>query len=46
MLKDGTLYQDLGASHFYSRAKGKQVLRLESRLQSLGFIVQIAFLAA
>jgi hypothetical protein len=42
MLKDGTLYQDLGASHFYNRAKTKQVLRLESRLQNLGFILKTA----
>src|SRR5438270_2153521 len=41
MLKNGTLYQDLGAHHFDSRAKGKQVLRLVSRIQNLGFAVQI-----
>jgi transposase len=41
MLKNGTLYQDLGAGHFDSRAKGKQVLRLVRRLQNLGFAVQI-----
>lgn len=41
MLKNGTLYDDLGASHFDNRAKGKQVLRLVSRLQNLGFAVQI-----
>ena len=35
MLKDGTLYQDLGASHFDNRDKGKQALRLVNRLQSL-----------
>jgi transposase len=42
MLKNGTLYQDLGANHFDNRAKGKQVLRLVNRLQSLGFAVQIS----
>jgi transposase len=41
MLKDGTLYQDLGANHFDNRAKGKHVLRLVNRLQNLGFDVQI-----
>jgi transposase len=46
MLKEGTLYQDLGANHFDNRAKGKQVLRLVNRLQNLGFDVQITPLAA
>lgn len=46
MLKDGTLYQDLGADHFDTRAKGKHVLRLVNRLQNLGFDVQITPLAA
>jgi transposase len=46
MLKNGTLYQDLGANHFDNRAKGKQVLRLVNRLQNLGFAVQITPLAA
>jgi len=46
MLKDGTLYQDLGASHFDHRDKGKQALRLVNRLQSLGFTVQITSMAA
>ena len=46
MLKDGTLYQDLGASHFDHRNKGKQALRLVNRLQSLGFTVQITSMAA
>jgi transposase len=41
MLKNGTLYQDLGANHFDNRAKGKQVLRLLNRLRNLGFAVQI-----
>jgi transposase len=41
MLKDGTLYQDLGPNHFDNRAKGKQVLRLINRLQNLGFAAQI-----
>jgi transposase len=46
MLKNGTLYQDLGANHFDNRDKGKQVLRLVNRLQSLGFAVQITSTAA
>jgi transposase len=46
MLKDGTLYQDLGANHFDERAKGKHVLRLVNRLQNLGFAVQITPMAA
>jgi hypothetical protein len=34
MLKDGTLYQDLGANHFDERAKGKHVLRLVKETHS------------
>ena len=41
MLKDGTLYQDLGAGHFDTRARARQVVRLVSRLQNLGFTVEI-----
>jgi hypothetical protein len=46
MLKNGTVYQDLGASHFDNRDKGKQVLKLVNRLQNLGFDVKITPLAA
>jgi transposase len=46
MLKNGTLYQDLGASYFDNRAKDKQALRLVNRLKNLGFEVQIKSLAA
>ena len=46
MLKNGALYQELGANHFDNRAKGKQVLRLLNRLRNLGFAVQITPLAA
>lgn len=46
MLKDGTLYQDLGADHFDRRAKGRQINRLVARLQNLGYDVQITPLAA
>jgi hypothetical protein len=41
MLKNGTLYEDLGAHYFDSRAKAKQVLRLVGRIQNLGFAVRI-----
>jgi transposase len=46
MLKDGTVYQDLGAAYFDNRAKDKQALRLLNRLKNLGFEVQIRPLAA
>ncbi len=46
MLKNGALYQDLGASYFDNRAKDKQALRLVNRLKNLGFEVQITPLAA
>jgi transposase len=41
MLKNGALYQDLGPSHFDIQAKSKQTTRLITRLQNLGFAVQI-----
>ena len=41
MLKNGTLYEDLGPDHFDKRGKGKHVHRLINRLQNLGFAVQI-----
>jgi transposase len=46
LLKNGTLYQDLGANHFDQHAKGKHVLRLVNRLQNLGFAVHITPMAA
>jgi transposase len=46
MLKDGALYQDLGAAHFEQRDSTRQVNRLLKRLHNLGFAVQIAPLAA
>ena len=46
MLKDGTLYQDLGADHFDRRAKGVATKRLIAKLESLGYDVQITPLAA
>jgi transposase len=41
MLKDGTLYQDLGANHFQSRSKGQQTKRLVKRLADLGYDVAL-----
>jgi len=41
MLKNGTFYEDPGADHFDKRAKTKQTQRLITRLQNLGFAVQI-----
>ena len=41
MLKNGTLYEDLGPDHFDKRAKAKHVDRLIHRLRNLGFAVQI-----
>ena len=46
MLKNGTLYEDLGPNHFNQRAKNSNVGKLVNRLQSLGFTVQITPLAA
>ena len=46
MLKDRTLYQDLGPDHFDRRAKTAQTNRLIARLQNLGYVVQITPLAA
>jgi transposase len=41
MLKDGTLYQDLGADHFDRRHKTASTRRLVQRLQNLGFAVHL-----
>jgi hypothetical protein len=46
MLKNGTLYQDLGAAHFDKRAQATQVHRLIDRLRNPGFAVQITPMAA
>jgi transposase len=46
MLKDGTLYHDLGPDHFDRRAKTVQTRRLITRLQKLGYAVEITPLAA
>src|SRR2546423_15689797 len=39
MLKNGTLYEDLGPDHFDRRAQAKQLYRLINRLRNLGFAV-------
>jgi transposase len=42
MLKTGTLYEDLGGNHFDERGSAKQIHRLVSRLQNLGYAVEIS----
>jgi transposase len=46
MLKDGTLYQDLGSKHFQTRSKGQQTKRLVKRLADLGYDVALTPLAS
>ena len=46
MLKDGTLYQDLGSNHFQNRSKGQQTNRLVKRLADLGYNVALTPLAS
>jgi transposase len=46
MLKDGTMYQDLGPNHFDARAKERQKNRLIKRLADMGYAVQVAPLPA
>ena len=46
MLKDGTLYHDLGPDYFDRRAKTVQTRRLVTRLQKLGYAFQITPIAA
>src|SRR6516225_7145287 len=46
MLKDGTLYQDLGSNHFQNRSKGQQTKRLVKRLADLGYKVALTPLAS
>lgn len=41
MLKQGTLYQDLGPDHFDRRSKQQQTRRLLKRLADLGFAVEL-----
>ncbi len=46
MLRDGTLYHDLGPDHFDCRAKARQTRHLLARLHNLGYAVHITPLAA
>ena len=45
MLKDRTLYRDLGADHFDRRAKRAATKHLIARLESLGYGVKITPIA-
>ena len=42
MLKDGTMYQDLGPNHFDACNKERQKNRLVKRLADLGYAVELA----
>jgi transposase len=42
MLKNGTLYKDLGADHFHRRSKDLQIDHLIKRLADLGYAVELA----
>ena len=42
MLKEGTMYQDLGPNHFDQRTKERQKNRLVQRLAALGYAVELA----
>lgn len=44
MLKDGTVYRDLGSNHFQNRSKGQQAKRLVKRLADLGYDVGLTLL--
>src|SRR6202048_230852 len=46
MLKDGTLYQDLGHDHFNRRSKDQQKIRLIKRLADLGYDVALTPVAS
>jgi transposase len=46
MLKDGTVYQDLGPDHFVQRSREVQARRFIRRLADLGYAVEIMPLAA
>jgi hypothetical protein len=41
MLKDGTIYKDLGRGHFDRRSTDRQNNRLVERLAGLGYAVEI-----
>jgi hypothetical protein len=46
MLKDGTMYKDLGRNHFERRSTDQQKKRLIKRLADLGYAVEIKPLTA
>jgi len=46
MLKDGTLYKDLGHDHFDRRSNVQQKNRVVKRLADLGYAVELKPLAA
>jgi hypothetical protein len=46
MLKNGTMYKDLGCNHFDSRSADKKKQRLVKRLAELAYVVEIKPLAA
>jgi transposase len=46
MLKNGTMYKDLGRDHFDRRSTDQQKHRLVKRLADLGYAVHIKPLAA
>jgi hypothetical protein len=46
MLKDGTMYRDLGSVHFVRHSTDQQKNRLVKRLTDLGYAVEIKPLAA
>ena len=46
MLKDGTMYKDLGREHFVRRSTDQQKNRLVKRLADLGYTVAIKPIAA
>ena len=46
MLKDGTMYKDLGSNHFDRRSTDQQKNRLVKRFADLGYAVEIKPLTA
>ena len=46
MLKNGTMYEDLGYNHFDTHAKDRQKNRLIKRLADMGYAVQLTALPA
>jgi transposase len=46
MLKNGTLYEDLGANYFDQKSKERQARRLINRLNTLGYLVHVEQMTA